>query len=103
MSNFPLMLQPIPEACPIPRGVVALIGGYVGERPMFALWRDGKHIIIEAPPMTYRKRLDINDPYYEWHAICEERKTYAYYLEIIVSKLIGKLWLVSIYLTPIPS
>ncbi|KJA24958.1 hypothetical protein HYPSUDRAFT_183326 [Hypholoma sublateritium FD-334 SS-4] len=90
MSHFPLMLQPFPEACPIPQGVVALIGGYVGKRPMFALWRDGKQIIIEAPPMTYSsKSLDQTNCYHEWYATCEERQTYANYLEIIQSHLLS--------------
>ena len=82
MSHLPLMLHDIPESCPIPRGVVVHIGGYVGERPMFALWRDRKQIIIEAPHMIHRNSFKS-----EWDVMCEERKMYANYLEIIVSSL----------------
>lgn len=54
---------------------------------MFALWRDGKQVIVEAPLITYRKSLDIKHEHYEWLVSCEERKMYANYLEIIVSNL----------------
>ncbi|KAF8174868.1 hypothetical protein BJ912DRAFT_1046402 [Pholiota molesta] len=85
MSQSPFTFQPIPDACPIPRGIVAWIGGIIEEEhPSFALWRDKEQIIIEAKgEMSCAKGLDPNDPHFDWKLGCAVTKRYSDFLEVI--------------------
>lgn len=87
MSQSPFTFQPIPDACPIPRGIVAWIGGVIEEEhPNFALWRDKEQIVIEAKgEMNCAKGLDPNDPHFDWKLGCAVTKRYSDILQVIVS------------------
>ncbi|KAF8970679.1 hypothetical protein BDZ97DRAFT_2055200 [Flammula alnicola] len=87
MSEYQFPFQAIPDSCPIPPGVVALVGGIMGERPIYALWKDRKEIIIQAPESEDLLEVDPDDPHYLWKVMCKARKTYANYLEIIQALL----------------
>ncbi|KAF9484162.1 hypothetical protein BDN70DRAFT_872860 [Pholiota conissans] len=75
--------EPVLQVCPIPRNVVAFLGGCHGGRPIYLLWKDGQEITVEVPGHNYYPEYDPSDPFADWKMIQKSMKTFAHYLEII--------------------
>ncbi|KAF9484219.1 hypothetical protein BDN70DRAFT_917909 [Pholiota conissans] len=77
--------QPMPDKCPVPRGVISFIGGNMDKnRPRFVLWRDKEQIVVEAMiEGDCNEGLDPNDECFGYYSTCAESKRYADALEVI--------------------
>ncbi|KAF8970678.1 hypothetical protein BDZ97DRAFT_2055199 [Flammula alnicola] len=75
--------EPVLSVCPIPHNVVGFIGGDLGPRPRYLLWKDGQEITIEAPYYNYENEHDPDDPDSERKLTVKAKQTFAHYLEII--------------------
>lgn len=82
----PYAIRPIPRFCPIPPGQPALVGGTIQVNPIYALWKDGRQIIIQACT-TLEHPIPGFDPFAPGaqDLISSLKQMYASYLEIIVS------------------